>query len=208
MRITLVLLLLSISEVHPFAPRKGHGIPTLLHAGFEETGSTSKGLVASLTSLVNTMMGKEAKNVVVPPTPSSRDELFTRIQSDYNEKNYLWTGDIDLGCFDEQCRFTDPTLSFEGRDQFVRNLANLRPLVDALVSDGRSDLLEASLEKDYVQTRWNMVGTLGLPWKPRVDVIGRTKFWYNDQNQVYFYDEEWEIPASQALWQLLRPGDN
>jgi hypothetical protein len=81
-----------------------------------------------------------------------------------------------------------------------------------------------------VQTRWNMVGELSaLPWKPKIDVIGRTKFWYrqsavSDEDtttamepttanaansskgyRVFFYDEEWEIPAAKALLQLITP---
>lgn len=70
-----------------------------------------------------------------------------------------------------------------------------------------------------------MIGELDrLPWKPRIDVIGRTKFWYagvgdrEDEEeeedvidgksrpvQVYFYDEMWEIPAGLALLQLVAP---
>lgn len=128
-------------------------------------------------------------------------------------KNYLWTGDIDLAEFEKDCRFTDPTLSFVGRGTFVSNVENLRVIVDNLVqpNDCRSDLLEISVneEEQYVQSRWNMVGTLNaLPWKPMIDVIGRTKFWYRqveDGYRVYFYDECWELPAGKALLQLVTP---
>jgi hypothetical protein len=62
-----------------------------------------------------------------------------------------------------------------------------------------------------------MVGVLNnLFWKPKIDVIGRTKFWYQEVSlqkddvadsafQVYFYDEIWEIPAELALLQLITP---
>ena len=136
-----------------------------------------------------------------------------RIREDYTVNNYLWTGKIDLSSFDDQCRFTDPTLSFTGTDQFVNNIQNLRPIVDKLISPGacRSDLLDIQLVKkeSYIQSRWNMIGELSaLPWKPRIDVIGRTKFWYEPSEsgiRVTFYDEEWEIPAAKALLQLITP---
>jgi len=150
---------------------------------------------------------------VLPPPPSSPEQLLERIRDDYVENNYLWTGDIDLSAFEEDCQFTDPTLTFTGRDKFVSNVSNLRPIVDALIEPGgcASKLLDISLNKEegYVQSRWNMVGDLtGLPWKPRIDVIGRTKFWYNAHNtdegvRVRFYDEEWEMPAAKALLQLV-----
>lgn len=136
-----------------------------------------------------------------------------RIQDDYVKRNYLWTGDIDLACFDKNCKFTDPTISFESRDTFVRNTANLKVLVDKLTDVGgtASKLLDISVTDDYVESRWNMVGDLtGLPWKPKIDVIGRTKFWFRDNQgtglQVYFYDEAWEMPAGKALLQLITPG--
>jgi hypothetical protein len=102
--------------------------------------------------------------------------------------------------------------------------------VDAVVTACRSDLLSIRLNDDegYVQTRWNMVGDLGrLPWRPRIDVVGRTKFWYRSKPLhpstvdierggsnakfavvVVRYDEEWEIPAYRALLQLVTPGDS
>lgn len=141
----------------------------------------------------------------------------------------MWTGDIHIPAFEKDCRFTDPTLSFTGRDQFVSNVQNLRPILDALMESTddpngiscKSNLLEISLNEDegFVQSRWNMVGKLGrLPWKPKIDVIGKTKFWYREVDKiedseenstkgfrVYFYDEAWEIPAGEALLQLITP---
>ena len=112
-----------------------------------------------------------------------------------------------MASFENNCRFTDPTLSFEGTDTFVKNTQNLVPLVNAYVENYQSKLLDIQLEDEFVETRWNMVGELnGLFWKPKIDVIGRTKFWFRkDTNLVYFYDERWEIPAYKALLQLVTP---
>jgi hypothetical protein len=187
---------------------------------YEDSDAASKGIVSSLTNLVNAILSRSEKTKTTStrqslPSPKSANELLSRIREDYTKNNYLWTGDLDLSAFEESCRFTDPTISFEGTEQFVTNLSNLRPLVDAMTnqqtsSKCRSDLLDIRLEKEYIQTRWNMVGQLtALPWKPRVDVIGRTKFWYNAGQEgtyrVYFYDEEWELPAWKALLQLVTP---
>jgi len=129
---------------------------------------------------------------------------------------------LDTSSFASECTFTDPTLSFVGVDKYVENVCNLVPVVNYLLGQeqsSRSELLNITLndEEGYVETRWNMVGELNrLAWKPRIDVIGRTKFWYRREEEeeermgaggtafrVYFYDEEWEIPAGLALLQLV-----
>ena len=187
---------------------------------YDETGAGLKGLVSSLTSLVNSFskgassfseQSKLPRPVGEPP--KSPEELLERIREDYTVNNYLWTGNIDLSSFDDQCRFTDPTLAFTGTDQFVNNIQNLRPIVDNLVNSGAcsSNLLDIKLIKaeSYIKSRWNMIGELSaLPWKPRIDVIGTTKFWYERSEngfRVTFYDEEWEISAAKALLQLVTP---
>lgn len=153
--------------------------------------------------------------------PSSPRELLERIQKDYTVNNYLWTGNIDTSAFVPDCTFTDPTLSFVGVDKFIENVGNLVPVVNFLLGKeqyNKSDLLDITLneEQKYVETRWNMVGGLNkLFWKPEINVIGRTKFWYREIEggdteapkyyQVYFYDEKWEIPAGLALLQLVTP---
>jgi hypothetical protein len=193
---------------------------------YDETDGASKGIVSSLTNLVNAITSnpKKSNNNSNPfysttEPPTSPQQLMERIRQDYTVRNYLWTGDLDTSSFDPHCQFTDPTLSFRGTDQFVRNVQNLRPYVDALVTSCQSDLLDIHIdtERQYIQTRWNMVGTLNktpfIPWKPKIDVIGRTKFHYTTKKSntdnliytVYFYDEEWEIPAYQALLQLVTP---
>ncbi|KAI2490102.1 DUF2358-containing protein [Fragilaria crotonensis] len=177
-----------------------------------EVRASPTGIVSILTDLVNRFSLESIKEVTLdlPPSPQSPSELATRIRDDYTVRNYLWTGDIDLACFDENCQFTDPTISFTSRDTFVRNTQNLKVLVDKLATGTKSELLEITVNDEYVESRWNMVGDLtGLFWKPRIDVIGRTKFWYKIHEdggvRVYFYDESWEIPAGEALLQLITP---
>jgi len=206
-------------------------------SSYKNSDSSSKGIVSSLTGIVNLFMGEgaeetsnDSETVFVDAPPASPKDLLEKIRDDYVVNNYLWTGDIFLPAFEKECRFTDPTLSFVGRDKFVSNVKNLTPIVGFLTGDGdeskegggcRSELLDISVneEEGYVQTRWNMIGDLKkLPWNPKIDVIGRTKFWYRtgdssaqstgaeDGLRVYLYDEEWEIPASRALLQLVTPG--
>jgi hypothetical protein len=203
--------------------------------GYDETDGTSKGLVTLLTDLVNQFSPKDSRKKTeaedVGSPPSSRMEVLERLRADYVQGNYLWTGKIDLASFTADCTFQDPTLKFTGRDTFVQNVKNVRRLTDPIIGPCRSELCGiqlceeetsepggASYKNYYVETSWRMVGLFeGLPWKPCIDVPGRTKFWLQPQSQsnpsatsgdcwqVARYEEEWEIPAAQALWQVITP---
>ena len=199
---------------------------------FDDTDAASKGFVSSLTNFVNAVMDSPTidtntlsdqddaiRKNAMENAPTSPTELRDRIRDDYVERNYLWTGNIDLACFAPDCQFQDPTLSFTGRDQFVTNVQNLQPILEAVqIANPQSILLDIQQTEHFVQTRWNMVGSFGgwLFWKPQLNVIGNTKFWFRPSDerpdkqdqplQVYFYEEEWEMPAYKALLQLLRPG--
>jgi hypothetical protein len=231
------------SSTHIFARKDDSGEKQGI-SSYESSASVTKGLVSSLTSLTNSIFGGRNKNVIQNATddnvgdapnikryttnspPTSPEELLHRIKIEYTQNNYLWTGNIDAASFVSNCTFSDPTISFVGVDNYIKNVGNLVPIINyALGANGGSNstLLEITLVKDkgYIQTRWNMIGELNrLFWKPKIDVIGRTKFWYQQQQrqekidnhydddfyyQVYFYDEEWEIPAGLALLQLITP---
>lgn len=139
--------------------------------------------------------------------------MLELVREDYEEREYLWTGNISEELFAYDCRYTDPTLSFVGLRTFQRNMQGLVPWVERLVvrDTRRCELLgEPVLDKssNSVTARWRMVGDLKLFWKPRIDVVGRTVFTYGDLSdggRVYRYDETWATAPSEALMQLLRP---
>lgn len=122
-----------------------------------------------------------------------------------------FAGNIDASLYDPDCVFTDPTLSFKGLDTFQRNVANLRPILNRLVPDGACDLFGIDLEEGACEVcaRWRMYGTLRLPWRPRIDLTGQTRFRYAPERggRVVEYREQWDLSAAEALLQLVRVGD-
>lgn len=57
-------------------------------------------------------------------SPTSLQETLARIQLD-NNRSYFLSGKVDTLIYDPDCIFSDPFVSFKGRDRFVDNLANL-----------------------------------------------------------------------------------
>jgi hypothetical protein len=140
----------------------------------------------------------------------SAEPLCSGVREDFTTNCYLWTGRITEEIYDANCSFTDPTISFKGLATFKRNLASLRPVVDRLLSETDVQLLSCELrrEEQMVVATWRMQGTFVFPWKPQLDIQGRTEFTYSPDagNRVVAYNESWNVPAAQALLQLVRPG--
>ncbi|CAM9599588.1 unnamed protein product [Scytosiphon promiscuus] len=182
---------------------------------FEQTSGPVKAFVGGLTDLFVIFSGGDNADATTtisdesPKAALSVGELEAGIRQEY-AKNYLWTGDINEGLYEEDCSFTDPTLSFSGLSTYKRNVGSLQGVLDLLVSNSRSELYscELSQEGSCVQTRWRMVGDLRLPWGPTIDVVGRTKFSYDSVrgNRIFSYDEVWEVEPAEALMQIFKPG--
>ena len=162
-----------------------------------------------LTSLVNGLVGGEA--AAIPPRKFERIEsqqLLDGIRADFEERQYLWSGDIDLELYDEDCTFTDPTISFKGLSKFLSNMRSLNPIVDALVQKERRRCILQDIkleETGEVIAKWRMVGDVQLPWSPRIDIGGRTKYTPGSDGRIQSYSEQWDIDAGEALAQLIQP---
>lgn len=84
--------------------------------------------------------------------PLSLDETLQRIQLD-NDRSYFLSGEVDELIYDEKCTFADPFVSFDGRQRFVDNLANL----GSFISDYSARPLSYSVTGMYAHA-WSRLG--------------------------------------------------
>ena len=176
------------------------------------TSGFTRGLVSSLTAVVNALGGNTEDEA--PPRTRAFDTLTSAmvldgLRRDFVENEYLWSGRITPELYDEDCVFTDPTLTFSGLSTFEANLANLDPYIERFVPPaGRAvelDSLELA-DDGAVEARWRMVGDIAVPWKPRLDLRGCTRYTLGgDGGRIVRYDESWAITPAEALLQLVRP---
>ena len=176
------------------------------------TSQATRSIVSSLTALVNAISGGAP-----PSAPRQRqqealdaDDVMAGLRTDVVENEYLWSGKINPELYDEDCVFTDPTLSFAGLSTFEKNLANLDPWITRFVpSSARSvELKSLRLVDDgaAVEAEWRMLGDLALPWRPRLDLDGRTRYTLGGEGgRISSYDEAWALTPSEALWMLVKP---
>mmetsp|Transcript_38272 Transcript_38272/g.83255 ORF Transcript_38272/g.83255 Transcript_38272/m.83255 type:complete len:255 (+) Transcript_38272:133-897(+) len=181
-------------------------------SSYEGTSTPVKMLVSSLTAVVNAIFddGAGEREAEEEKEAISVEYLVEGLKSDYTERNYLWTGNIDANLYDSDCVFTDPTLSFQGLATFQRNVKNLQPVLKVLVSESATTFrgIRRIEGAPKVEAEWRMTGTFRLPWKPELNLDGRTLFTYEEAkgNRVVRYDEFWQLSARDALLQLVTPG--
>ena len=223
------------------------------YSDYSETSSAVKTIVSGMTAVANTLRQRMKKreedaSSSLSSSPSSLKKLRNgnpartvemlerRIADEFRVKEYLWTGDIDVDLFSLKCVFTDPTLSFTGLETFRDNLESLQPSLRRIAPEGkrRVELRECGKDEDsadVVVAKWRMVGNLQLPWRPKIDIQGETRFQFRrervddveieeeeererkggeeEENEtclrVVSYRETWSETASEALWQLVTP---
>jgi len=122
--------------------------------------------------------------------PRSLSETKRRWLAD---DDYFVSGQVDVALYDENCVFSDPFVSFAGRDRFVDNLQNLNSLVTRYRVK-RLDDKDMYDDPNVVQGRFLVQLQLNLPWKPIlawpwgvVCTIDPTN------NLIVRHDELWEI---------------
>jgi len=143
------------------------------------------------------------------------NEVQEGIRRDF-VNGYLFSGSIDSEIYAESCVFTDPTLSFKGLTRFEKNIKAIKPLIDTFIDDSLVvlyDLKEAryndenmNQEKLAIKARWRMSGGIKLPWNPRIELTGQTRYTLDttNDNRIIDYFETWNLPATTALQQLLQ----
>lgn len=97
-----------------------------------------------------------------------RHTVTAGVERDFTENDYLWTGDINVDIYADDCTFTDPTISFKGLATFQRNLESLRWFIDRLVDKYNVELYSCELDEEAckVVASWRMTGAEPSPVVP------------------------------------------
>ena len=108
-----------VTTVAAFAPTPAPRHKIIQHAG-EEPNLATKGawFAAELAGKAKAALGGPMERGPATAAPKSVAEAVKRIEADYAGEPYFLTGRMDAGCYDEDCEFADPFVSFNGRQRF------------------------------------------------------------------------------------------
>jgi hypothetical protein len=146
-----------------------------------------------------------------PLAPNDIAGVMNVLREDYVDRAYFVTGVISDGIYDEDCRFVDPTIAFQGRELWKRNLRLLVPFLVNPSIELRSieQLSEGSAESGAVlRAAWALNCGLRLPWGPQVAVNGTTTYTLAspENNRIVEHVETWDISGLEALLMVFTPG--
>ncbi|WZN65635.1 hypothetical protein HKI87_12g71950 [Chloropicon roscoffensis] len=166
---------------------QGVGLSTTAKAGC--SGRLTAAVNSAFALLPGGGSGRPAGHSQDSRPPISPEDLLEGLRSDYEDRNYLFTGDVDPDLYAIDCVFTDPTISFQGLETFQKNLENLSPIVDFFLQEGKTTLYSIALDEPG-----------------QLDVKGQTVFTFDDESgRVVDYRETWATEPGEALRQLLVP---
>ena len=140
--------------------------------------------------------------------PRSVDEACTRLAADYEGADgpYFLTGVMDAACYDDDCEFADPFVSFKGRARFEENLANLG---GGFISDASIRTLSTERTASSYTTKLMVKLRLALPWQPvlawpwGVEHVLEVR---EDEVVVVRHLESWDVSAAEGVRQLFSAG--
>lgn len=148
---------------------------------------------------------KSKVQVDLSRAPSSIQETIERIKLD-NDRYYFLSGQVDRLCYAEDCIFSDPFVSFEGRDRFVDNLQNLGSFVTEYdVKQLGYDVNQNDEVGTTVDTKVMVKLELNLPWKPILAWPWGVK--YDIDSETYLisnHKESWDIDPWEGVKQIFK----
>jgi hypothetical protein len=220
-----------------FSKRARYGIESALssrsNAHEEKPLNLAQSIVTGLTEAFVFVTGVKDMPIEYEQSYVTPDEVVKGIAADFSD-GYLFSGKIQTEIYNSQCTFRDPTLEFKGLSTFLKNIKSIEPALNLLLGNWLCILYEIKQDKAsrQVTTEWRMVGEILLPWRPRLDLKGNTRFTYlksdlqevnldkpgvssqaqkSSRDEVYrndgriiSYYETWQIGALDALKQLIR----
>ncbi|XP_027114391.1 uncharacterized protein [Coffea arabica] len=136
---------------------------------------------------------------------SNIDDILMIIKSDY-EKAYFVTGHFTSAIYADECTFEDPTIKFQGRDLYSRNLKLLVPFFDNPSIFLKEIKKGINPKAKYIIASWKLRTHLILLWRPLILIDGTTTYDIDDQLRVIRHVESWKISALEAIGQIFTPG--
>ncbi|KAK6143224.1 hypothetical protein DH2020_023572 [Rehmannia glutinosa] len=151
----------------------------------------------NLVSYKTVLVDNEWKDEI---SVSNVNDVLSIIKSDY-EKAYFVTGVFTSAIYTEDCTFEDPTIKFQGRELYARNLRLLLPFFD----NPSIHLKEIEKENQawFPIASWRLRTYLKLPWKPLISIDGRTIYDLDEEFRVVRHAESWNISALGAIVRYL-----
>ncbi|KAG7968957.1 hypothetical protein I3843_07G006200 [Carya illinoinensis] len=182
------------------AAASGTGTPQILKLVVSGATELLRLFSSSSTYNKNRVSDEKREEILV----SGVDDVMTILKSDY-ENAYFVTGAFTSAIYAEDCIFEDPTIKFQGKELYSRNLKLLVPFFDH-PSIGLQKIEKGMNSKtNFVLATWKLRTYLKLPWKPLICIDGSTVYELNGNFNIVRHAESWNVSALEAIGQIFTP---
>ncbi|KAL8545627.1 hypothetical protein ACS0TY_005672 [Phlomoides rotata] len=135
---------------------------------------------------------------------SNVNDILSIIRSDY-ERAYFVTGLFTSAIYAEDCIFEDPTIKFQGKELYARNLSLLLPFLDNPSIQLKEIDKGLDSETEFLVASWKLRTYLRLPWTPLILIDGTTRYDLDEEFRIVRHVERWNVSALEAILQIFTP---
>ncbi|KAJ8604696.1 hypothetical protein CTAYLR_006558 [Chrysophaeum taylorii] len=152
--------------------------------------------------------GGPAETTSPSPPPQSVAEAIERVRADHAKSPpYFLSGKFDRSLYAEDCEFSDPFVSFRGRQRFETNLANL----GGFITEASAKPLGETVTETSYKAKFAVRLRLALPWRPVLAWPWGVEHTFESTNNgvvVARHIESWDVSVAEGLRQLARPSSS
>ena len=130
-------------------------------------------------------------------------EILRKDWREDNNKGYYVTGRLTANVYRDDCLFDgpDPDMPVRGIRKYMNAASQLFEYKSTT-----SELLSLRIHEGTVVARWRFIGTMRLPWKPKLPAFTGTTVYFTDSSGlIHKHIETWDISVLQAFIQVFFP---
>ncbi len=119
-------------------------------------------------------------------------DILNRIRADYES----FPADQSYDLYAPDVYFQDPLNQFRGIDRYRQMIG----FMGQWFLDIDLQLHDLQQQGDRLDSRWTLLWTTPLPWKPRIAISGRSELSLNAEGRISSHIDYWDC----SIWQVIR----
>lgn len=123
-------------------------------------------------------------------------DIITILQQDYAR----FPLDQSYQIYDEDVYFQDPLTRFRGLDRYKKTIE----FIQTWFKSPLFEVYEIDRVDRLITTRWSLSWNTPLPWRPRIEITGRSEMSLSDRELIISHIDYWDCQPLDVLKQHFK----